>query len=275
MKSTENYVKSESNYFINNVSNLGKMAYLYPTYIGCFYYNAGYKIERDTYHSFLLINIKSGTMKFLIGGKEFYAKENQVVILNTYEYHKYEAVTDVKIEWFHFDGINAMAYYNIIASNDVVFDVSENYVINFKIHAMVSCFEKQNIPDEVLLSKYIVEILTELVLISKKENNLRNRIEESKTYIYQNLSKNINIVEIAEKVSLSKYYFLRLFKKEMHITPYQFILNERINYSKYLLKNTNHTIKEICFLCGFNDESTYCTSFKKIERISPSQYKKS
>ena len=49
----------------------------------------------------------------------------------------------------------------------------------------------------------------------------------------------------------------------------------RLDYSRYVLRSTNLTIKETAYRCGFNSESNFCTRFREAFGITPKEYRQS
>ncbi|OHD14954.1 MAG: hypothetical protein A2086_14040 [Spirochaetes bacterium GWD1_27_9] len=94
-----------------------------------------------------------------------------------------------------------------------------------------------------------------------------------KEFIIKNIENNLTIDILAEHVNMSKFYFLREFKKSSGITPYQFLLQEKLNKSKELLLNPINQISDIAYKLGFSDQSHFSNLFKKSFGISPGQFK--
>lgn len=65
-----------------------------------------------------------------------------------------------------------------------------------------------------------------------------------------------------------------MFKKTAHISLKRYINEVRINEAKNILISTEYSLKEIAFQCAFNDEKCFLKVFKKIEGVSPTEYKK-
>jgi transcriptional regulator GlxA family with amidase domain len=80
---------------------------------------------------------------------------------------------------------------------------------------------------------------------------------------------------LAGRVSLSRYYFTRLFKKETGYTPHKYVLMARINAAKFYLKSSRLSIKEISASCGFANECGFCAAFRRIVGITPMVYRNS
>lgn len=103
-------------------------------------------------------------------------------------------------------------------------------------------------------------------------SNPNNPISEVIEFIRLNLKENINLKSLSEKACMSTTSFYRFFKRELGMSPIEFVLNEKIKYAKKLLKNPSIQINEVCYLSGFEDANYFIRLFKKHEGITPKQY---
>lgn len=92
-------------------------------------------------------------------------------------------------------------------------------------------------------------------------------------YINKNIESDISIDDLANLCKLSKFYFLKEFKKASGITPYQYIIKLKLEKAKELLKNER--IIDITYQLGFSDQSHFTNSFKKYFGYPPGEYKSS
>lgn len=109
---------------------------------------------------------------------------------------------------------------------------------------------------------------TQIEVITDKE------IVRVTEYIRKNINEIINIENLAKELNMSKFYFLREFKEYVGITPYQYIINMKIEYSKQLLKDEKESITQIALSLGFNDSSHFSKTFKAHEGVSPKVFRK-
>jgi AraC family transcriptional regulator len=93
-------------------------------------------------------------------------------------------------------------------------------------------------------------------------------------YIQAHLSEEIRLMDIAERLGMSQYYFSRLFKQSTHISPYQYVIQQRIDRAKHLLKTTSMSMSEIADQTGFSHQSQLTNQFRKIVGTTPSNYRK-
>ncbi len=92
-------------------------------------------------------------------------------------------------------------------------------------------------------------------------------------YIKENLAQAISVEELSNKAYMSKSTFYRIFKRELGLSPQEFILNEKIKQAKKLLVNPNNKIASVCSETGFQDVNYFTRLFKKIEGITPHQFR--
>jgi AraC-like DNA-binding protein len=99
-----------------------------------------------------------------------------------------------------------------------------------------------------------------------------NPIFEVTEFIKLNLKENINMKSLSEKACMSSASFYRFFKRELGMSPIEYVLSEKIKQAKKLLKNPGIQINEVCYLSGFEDANYFIRLFKKHEGITPKQY---
>ncbi|MDI9257961.1 helix-turn-helix domain-containing protein [Flavobacterium sedimenticola] len=107
----------------------------------------------------------------------------------------------------------------------------------------------------------------------KQETNGRlfNFIYEAKNYMDDCFLEKINIELIAQEAKLSEYHFIRLFKTVFNITPYQYIIQQRLAYAQNLLLQ-KYSLSEIALLTSFADSASFCKAFKLKYGCTPKQF---
>lgn len=98
-------------------------------------------------------------------------------------------------------------------------------------------------------------------------------ISEVVGYIHQNFGKDISLDEISKQAYLSKYHFIRIFKRYTSYSPYQYLIAVRLDHSRVLLRTSGYPIKEIADQCGFKRLDYFSAIFKKKFKYCPSQYR--
>lgn len=102
----------------------------------------------------------------------------------------------------------------------------------------------------------------------------RSGIKKAISYLRENYNMEYSLDMVAQTANLSPYHFIRVFKMTTGKTPYDYLLDIKVENACNLLKNRKMTVTEACFLCGFNNLEHFSTVFKRKTGMLPSQYKK-
>lgn len=98
-------------------------------------------------------------------------------------------------------------------------------------------------------------------------------IENAKDYIHQNYDKKVSRKELSDFVFTSPSYFFNLFKKKTGQSFVEYITMVRINKAKELLTRSEYKVYEVAIMVGYDDFRHFSKVFKKMENISPTEYR--
>lgn len=100
------------------------------------------------------------------------------------------------------------------------------------------------------------------------------KLQQAIAYINERLREDLSIAAIADELEMSQYYFSRLFKRSVGISPYQYVMSQRIEQAKYLLRTTALAISAIAQQVGFANQNQLTIQFRKFAGTTPSNYRK-
>jgi AraC family transcriptional regulator len=110
--------------------------------------------------------------------------------------------------------------------------------------------------------------------ISSYQGGLPQRqLMEVLEYIDAHLDEDIKLIDLATLLDMSQFHFSTLFKQAIGASPYQYLLQQRIERAKQLLKQTERSIMEIALECGFNSHSHLSKQFRQLTGITPKVYR--
>lgn len=125
--------------------------------------------------------------------------------------------------------------------------------------------------------------ITELILYMAKNASLSekaksdakslSRIKLAIGYISTHLDTRITADEAAEAAALSKYHFLREFKKLTGMTLVSFVNSMRCEKARALFSSSELSVAEVCALSGFDNASYFTKTFKRKTGMTPSKYR--
>lgn len=149
------------------------------------------------------------------------------------------------------------------------------------INKMVAVCMEKNKTKDILADLTMKELIVRLVQLqqleelasSKGNSNGNSPFHQVASYIKENLSNKLDVEKLSKKACMSRAQFFRTFKREFGISPVQFIIKERLKYSKQLLTETGQTVQQISLETGFDDVNNYIKLFKKNEGITPGAYR--
>jgi len=162
---------------------------------------------------------------------------------------------------------------------------SENYFFynNIELASTINKLIKEcmssSITKDVLADLTLQELLIRIIQTQTLKSIEDNKKLESNSpismvleFIRNNIKENFNLKDLSDKAGMSTTSFYRFFKRELGMSPIEFILNEKIKIAKQLLKYPGIQINEVGFQSGFEDSNYFIRLFKKVEGITPKQY---
>ena len=103
---------------------------------------------------------------------------------------------------------------------------------------------------------------------------LQNAVQ-IKTYIDENLTKDISLASISEHVNYSPTYVSKIFRQHYGMSYIDYLNSQRVKLSQSLLASTELSVKEIGFQVGFNNMQSFFRIFKRYTGLTPLQYRES
>lgn len=127
------------------------------------------------------------------------------------------------------------------------------------------------------IGTYLVQRYGGRAPVATSRTRVLSRAHENlaKSIFSDNLEGDISISDVAEACNLSRGYFIRAFRETTGMTPYQWLLGERINRARELLRASNAPLAEIAIACGFADQSHFTRVFSSIVGTTPGTWRRS
>ncbi len=260
-------------------SATAKQQYLYIQCLGHYVTTPDYLIaNRGKLHSFLLIYTRSGMGILEYKNRITLLTPGSLVLINCEHNHSYynNGPEFWDFEWIHFCGSCIDGYLSEISKywDRVEIDCAESAFQEIQQHANYSLPENDLICSTLLIrlcSEYLLELKRS---IGNSDSELYPFIKNAMDYIQENFSQEITLDSLCQTLNISKSYLGHTFKQQLGSSPYEYLVNTRLAFSKSLLRNTGQTIAEIAESCGFYSSSYFIQTFKKHESMTPLQYRR-
>lgn len=85
---------------------------------------------------------------------------------------------------------------------------------------------------------------------------------------------NVSLEAIASACNLSRSYFIRAFRETTQHTPHQWVLEQRIEHARMLLRKSTWSLAEIAIACGFSDQSHFSRTFSQLVGTPPGNWRR-
>ncbi len=247
------------------------------------YFESGnnYYTVRDNKPMYLVIYTISGCGSMKVGDKQRSLPAGSAVLIDCRSRHEYRTVSAEPwcFHWVHFDGPAMSGYHQMLVEDFGVLHIAEKvrfvryleriHDINVETNAILRYALFSDIMAGMLL------ILGNARFFSDCNSEVNSDVVQiACNYIKEHLGQHITVDELAELVHLSKYYFIRLFKRHMGVSPYQYVQIMRVNRAKELLMTSQLRINEISQMVGFSSAVRFTKFFADMTGTYPSQFRK-
>lgn len=273
----------ESNRIIYTPSDFAKSSLFYLQETGILQAKFPHTSCRQNLSSYLFFVVESGSGTLDYNNTFYELYQNDCVFLDCHKPYSHETSNHLwKLKWVHFYGSNMNIIYQKYLSRggapcfrsnklhsyhevlDQIYAIasSDSHVRDMKIHEKLSS---------------LLVFLMEDAWNSKRAEYSSGKIldiQKVKEYIDENYKQKISLDNLSEKFFINKYYLLRLFKEQYGFTINDYIIRLRITKCKQLLRFSSMTVEEVGYACGINSPNYFARLFKKIEGISPVEYRK-
>lgn len=101
-----------------------------------------------------------------------------------------------------------------------------------------------------------------------------SELRQLRSYIRNNVGEHLTVDTLAEQVSMSKFHFIRYYRKLSGTTPMQDVRRIRLEEARYLITTTDHPLKAVASRVGIGDESHMSKLFRAHFGVSPGYFRR-
>jgi AraC family transcriptional regulator len=99
------------------------------------------------------------------------------------------------------------------------------------------------------------------------------RLRRIKELVHAKMEDDLSLDEMAQSVGLSTAHFARMFRKSTHETPHQFVLRQRVERAKAMLRAPDARVLDVAVACGFKTQQHFAQVFRDVCGVSPTEYR--
>ena len=221
--------------------------------------------------------VTKGKGKLIIDKKTYDVKEGDCFLVppNLMTSYTADSIDPFSYYWIGFGGIDALELLIKAGflSNDTYVIHPIHYDTILKRLINVTNVNSTDGTAEYVLIGELYLIFADMINVSAVHSNEAAYMEEALRFIKENYQKFITVSDIANHLGIDRTYLFRLFKKEINVSPIDYLISLRIEKAKLLLVNTKKPVKEISQLIGYSSYTSFVRSFKNKCKLLPSEYR--
>ncbi|WP_010419997.1 helix-turn-helix domain-containing protein [Anaerophaga thermohalophila] len=116
-------------------------------------------------------------------------------------------------------------------------------------------------------------LLTNISFQNQDDFYNSDKIEKIYNFVRENYNKRIMLEDAAKLLNMSVVSFSRMIKQRTGKSFVDFVNEIRLGYATRMLIESNRSISEICYECGFNNISNFNRTFKKKQNCTPTEFR--
>jgi AraC-like DNA-binding protein/mannose-6-phosphate isomerase-like protein (cupin superfamily) len=237
----------------------------------------------------------SGSATIECGSTSLHSQIGDLIVVNSNEIHYgvststdliyYAMIVDISL--LHSHSIDAVEtkFITPISQNRILFQnrISADEDITGCMVSLVGEMENRELGYELSIKSHLYRLLSLLVRkyvappTDLNEFRLKLRDLERLAPVFSHINEcyqdKLTVKQLADRTGLSRYHFSRLFKQLTDKSLIEYINLIRVNKSEDLLRHTRMNISEIALASGFNDIYYFSRTFKRLKKVSPSQWR--
>jgi len=240
--------------------------------------NSNGKFTKHFHDTYTIGLTNSGRFKSIVSNQSCLSYQNSTRIINPGEVHYGDSQS------WHYTNFYPkvellVELYDQMYSEKKIPVFKEHIIEDIQLFSLLCVFFQSAFThaDKMLIETNMINVLSYLIKNYTNHTkeyldmfNDKEIIKNSIEYINDSLESNLSLDELSQNSNLSKYHFLRVFKKNVGLTPHHYILTQRIHKAKDLVLNGT-TLSDAGLEVGFNDQSHFIRNFRKIYGYSPKE----
>lgn len=225
---------------------------------------------------FQLLYVAGGTAKFTVGGETRQLKEGQAVLYRPHEKQDYTYVLEQHpdIYWVHFTGAEAEKLVDslgLVSFNSVGVHTRFGVLIENMIRELQF---KRPLAEE-LTASLLRELLVRMARgCAEDERPHVAAVETAVAEIENRFTEPLTVAALAAQVNMEVCWFSRLFRRQMGVSPQQYLMSVRMTKAKELLRTTDCPVGEVARLTGYDNPLYFSRLFSKTCGYPPREYRR-
>lgn len=207
--------------------------------------------------------------------------KGQLFIIFPEQWHTYKP--DIETGWneyyIGFEGsiIESIIENSFLTRENQILDVGLNEELVNLYKQAIEIAEAEKKASQQYLAGIVMHIIGLILSVTQNKifetSDVAQKIEQAKIIMNENVFKNVDPEELAQKLNLSYSWFRKVFKDYTGYAPAKYFQELKLRKAKQLLVGTSHSVKEIAYMLDYNSTEHFFSLFKRITGYTPMEYR--
>lgn len=238
---------------------------------------------RQGLSSYLFFMVESGSGILEYAGNQHELHAGDCVFLDCHKPYLHRTAQDLwHLRWVHFYGPNMVPIYKKYEERggQPVFHSRQPEQYKNLLQTLYRLAASDDYVRDMQICGRLVDLLTLLMQESwhpgaaRISHGKKQNVQVVKEYLDTHFTERITLDALAEHFYINKFYLTRVFKEQFGQSITNYLLQLRITQAKRMLRFSDHSIESVAAECGLQDANYFSRLFKKIEGITPGEYRR-
>jgi AraC-like DNA-binding protein len=214
-------------------------------------------------------------------GKEIPICKGRLFVIFPEQWHTYHPMPETGWNEYYigFEGpvIDSIVENSFLSKDQQVLELGFNEELVNLFSRAIEVAEVDRKSSQQYLGGIVMHMIGLILSVSQNKifeaGDVIQKIEQAKIIMNENVFKNIDPEELAEKLNISYSWFRKVFKDYTGYAPAKYFQELKLRKAKQLLVGTSHSVKEIAYMLDYNSTEHFFSLFKKITGYTPMEYR--
>lgn len=233
--------------------------------------------------SYLFFLVESGSGELEYEGTAHPLQAGDCVFLDCRQPYRHRTGQDLwHLRWAHFYGPNMGAIYKKYQERGGQPGFHTDRIQQYRetLQELYKAAGSDTYVRDMIIYGKLVELLTLLMEESWHPGTVhtarakKQNLQQIKEYLDAHYTERITLDDLSERFFINKFYMTRVFKEQFGQSVTNYLVQLRVTQAKRLLRFSDHNIEAIAQECGLSDANYFSRLFKKVEGMSPGEYRR-
>lgn len=254
-------------------------------YVGKEHCSPGYSFGPAVRPSYLLHYIIDGSGKFFCDNKEYTLHAGDIFLIepDVMTFYQADFQTPWSYAWIGMKGNKLPEFFARIGKNHstpIIHCPKNNKILDIitDILHTDSSGIKQEFKRQALLFQFFDQISPQSLyknsMVNSNDMKDNGYLVKAIEFIQNNYHNYMRVTDVSDHLGITRNYLFTIFKNSIGHSPLEYITYFKLSKACNLLDDSNNTIENVAYSCGYNELSTFSRAFKNRYGVTPSNYRK-